>query len=99
MYPPILAIVLNLVLADPEAVVLIRKIVHLDDHLFRAAVFDHGAPEGLVAHVPVIDTVVSLFATFLCKLMCRVVFFASGSFAISVTTWSVFTNVEVPDGE
>ena len=60
--------------------VFIRKIVHLDDHLFRAAVFDHGAPEKLVAHVPVIDTVVPLFATFLCKLMCRVVFFASGSF-------------------
>ena len=99
MYPPILAIVLNLVLADPEAVALVRKIVHLDDHFFSAAVFDHGAPEKLVAHVPVIDTVVSLFATFLCKLMCRVVFFASGSFAISVTTWSVFTNVKVPDGE
>ena len=38
MYPPILAIVLNLVLADFEGVVLIRKIVHLDDHLFSAAV-------------------------------------------------------------
>ena len=64
MYPPILAIVLNLVLADPEAVVLIRKIIHLDDHFFSAAVFDHGAPEKLVAHVPVIDTVVSLLRHF-----------------------------------
>ena len=99
MYPPILAIVLNLVLADPEAVVFICKIVHVNDHFLSASVVDHVAPEKLVAHVPVIDTVISLFATFLCKLMCRVVFFASGSFAISVTTWSVFTNVEVPDGE
>ena len=75
MYPPILAIVLNLVLADLEAVVLIRKIVHLDDHLFRAAVFDHGAPEKLVAHVSVIDTVVPLLRHFLqvdvpCGILC-----------------------------
>ena len=79
--------------------VLIRKLVHLEDHLFSAAVFDHGAPEELVADVPVIDAVVPLFATFLCKLMCRVVFFASGSFAIPVTTWSVFSDVKVRDGE
>ena len=77
------------VLADFVAVVLIRKLVHLEDHLFSAAVFDHGAPEEFVADVSVIDTIVALFATFLCKLMCRVVFFASGSFSIPVTTWSV----------
>ena len=93
------AVVLNFVLADSEGVVLIRKLVHLNDHLFSAAVFDHGAPEGLVAHVPVVDTIVPLFATFLCKLMCRVVFFASRSFAIPVTTWSVFSDVIVRDGE
>ena len=62
-----------------------RKLVHLEDHLFSAAVFDHGAPEGLVADVPVVDTFVSLFTTFLCKLMCSVVLFASGSFSIPVT--------------
>ena len=61
MYPPILAIELNFVLADSETVVLIRKIVHLDNHLFSAAVFDHGASEDLVAHVSITDTVVSLF--------------------------------------
>ena len=79
--------------------VLIRKLVHLDDHLFSAAVFDHGVPEQLVAHVSVVDTIVPLFATFLCKLMCRLIFFASGGFAISVTTWSVFADVKVCDGE
>ena len=41
--------------------VLIRKLVHLEDYLFSAAVFDHGAPEGLVADVPVVDAVVPPF--------------------------------------
>ena len=99
MHPPILTIIVYLVLAHPEAAIFIRKIVHVDDHFLSASVVDHGAPEKLVAHVPVIDVVVPLFAAFLCKLMCPVVFFASGSFAISVTTWFVFTNVKVPDGE
>ena len=55
---------LNFVLADFVAVVLIRKLVHLEDHLFSAAVFDHGAPEGLVADVPVIDAVVPFLRHF-----------------------------------
>ena len=79
--------------------ILIRKLVHLDDHLFSAAVVDHGASEGLVADISVVDTFVSLFTTFLCKLMFRVVLFASGSFSIPVTTWSVFSDVEVRYGE
>ena len=61
MHPPILAIVVNLVLADPEAVVFICKIVHVNDHFLSSSVVDHVAPEKLVAHVPVIDTVISLF--------------------------------------
>ena len=52
---------LNFFLADFVAVVLIRKLVHLEDHLFSAAVFDHGAPEGLVADVPVVDAFVPPF--------------------------------------
>ena len=87
MHPPILAIVVYLVLAHLEAAIFICKIVHVNDHFLSASVVDHVAPEKLVAHVPVIDTVVPLFATLLCKLMCRIVFFASGGFAISVTTW------------
>ena len=62
---------LNFVLADFVAVVLFRKLVHLDDHLFSASVVDHCPPEGSIADVPVVDAVVPLFATFLCKLMCR----------------------------
>ena len=41
--------------------VLIRKLVHLDDHLFSAAVVDHGASEGLVADISVVDTFVFPF--------------------------------------
>ena len=76
MYPPILAIVLNLVLADPEAVVFICKIVHFNDHFLSASVVDHVAPEKLVAHVPVIDTVISIFCDIslqvdvLCGILC-----------------------------
>ena len=79
--------------------VLFRKLVHLDDHLFSAAVVDYGPPEGPVADVPVVDAFVSPFTAFLCKLICRMVFFASWSFSIPVTTWSVFSNVETRYGE
>ena len=79
--------------------VFIRKLVHLEDHLFSAAVVDHDAPEGLVADKPIINAFVSLFTAFLCKLMCRMVLFASWSFSIPVTTWSVFSDVEVRYGE
>ena len=99
MYPPILAVELNFILADFVAVVLVRKLVHLEDHLFSAAVFDHGAPEGLVADVPVVDANIFPFTAFLCKLIRRMVFFASWSFSIPVTTWSVFSDVEARYGE
>ena len=79
--------------------VLFRKLVHLEDHLFSAAVVDHGTSEGLVTDVPVVDAFISPFTAFLCKLMCRMVFFASWSFSIPVTTWSVFSNVEARYGE
>ena len=99
MDPPIATVELNFFLAGFVTVVLTCKLVHLYDHLFSAAVVDHGASEGLVADVPVVDTFVSLFTTFLCKLMCRMVLFASWSFSIPVTTWSVFSDVEVRYGE
>ena len=35
----------------------------------------------------------------LCKLMCRMVLFASWSFSIPVTTWSVFSDVEARYGK
>ena len=99
MDPPIATVELDFFLAGFVSVVLVRKLVHLDDHLFSATNFDHCPPEGLVADVPVVDAIVFVFTAFLCKLMCRMVFFASRSFSIPVTTWSVFSNVEARYGE
>ena len=99
MDPPIATVELNFVLADSEGVVLIRKLVHLEDHLFSASVVDHCPPEGPVADVPVVNAFVFMFTAFLCKLICRMVFFASWSFSIPVTTWSVFSDVEARYGE
>ena len=96
---PIATVELNFCLAGFVAVVLFRKLVHLEDHLFSAAVVDHGPPEGPVADAPVVDAFVSPFTAFLCKLMCRMVFFASWSFSIPVTTWSVFSDVKARYGE
>ena len=79
--------------------VLIRKLIHLEDHLFSASVSDLCFSEGFVTDEPIINAFVFMFTAFLCKLMCRVVLFASGSFSIPVTTWSVFSDVEVRDGE
>ena len=62
------------------------------------SVVDHCPPEGPVADVPVVDAFVFPFTAFLCKI-CRMVFFASWSFSIPVTTWSVFSDVEVRYGE
>ena len=48
-----------------------------------------------VADEPVVDAVVFLLTTSLCKLMRRMVFFASLCFSIPVTTWSVLSDVEM----
>ena len=45
------------------------------------------------------DAFVFLLTAFLCKLIRRKVFFASLGFSIPVTTWSVFSDVEVRYGE
>ena len=89
--PPIATVELNFFPAGFVSVFLIRKLVHLDDHLFSASVVDHCLSEGLVADVLVVDAIVFMFTAFLCKLICRMVFFASWSFSIPVTTWSVFS--------
>ena len=78
--PPIATAELNFFPASRVGVVLFRKLVHLEDHLFSATDFNHGFFEGLVADEPVVDAVVFLLTTFLCKLMRRMVFFASCSF-------------------
>ena len=99
MDPPIATVELNLFPAGFVTVVLFRKFVHLDDHLFGATDVDHCLSEGLVADVPVVDANIFPFTAFLCKLIRRMVFFASWSFSIPVTTWSVFSNVEARYGE
>ena len=99
MDPPIASVELNFFLAGFINVVLIRKLVHLDDHLLGATDFNHRLSERLVTDVPVVDAFVFLFTAFLCKLIRRMVLFASWSFSIPVTTWSVFSNVEARYGE
>ena len=97
--PPIATVELNFFLAGFVSVVLIRKLVHLDDHLFGATDFNHRLPEGLVADERVLDAVVFLFTAFLCKLIRRKVFFASLWFSIPVTVWSALPYVEIRYGE
>ena len=99
MDPPIATVELNLFLVGFISVVLFRKLVHLYNYLFSATDFDHGFSEGLVADEPVVDTVVFLLTTFLCKLVRRMVFFASLCFSIPVTTWSVLSDVGIWYGE
>ena len=71
---------LNFFPAGSGSVVLVRKLVHLDNHLFGATDFNHCLSEGLVADVPVVDAVVFLFTAFLCKLIRRKVFFVPCDF-------------------
>ena len=99
MDPPIATVELDFFPAGFVTVVLVRKLVHLDNHLFGATDVDHGLSEGLVADVPVVDAIIFPFTAFLCKLVRRMVFFASWSFSIPVTTWSVFSDVEARYGE
>ena len=99
MDPPIATVELDFFLAGFVTVVLFRKLVHLDNHLFSATNVDHCLSERLVADVPVVDANIFPFTAFLCELIRRMVFFASWSFSISVTTWSVFSDVEARYGE
>ena len=55
MDPPIATVELDFFPAGCVSVVLVRKLVHLDNHLFNATDFDHCLSEGLVADVPVVD--------------------------------------------
>ena len=55
MDPPIATVEFDFFLAGFITVVLFRKLVHLDDHLFSASVVNHCLSEGLVADVPVVD--------------------------------------------
>ena len=95
MDPPIATVELNFFPAGCVSVVLVRKLVHLDDHLFGATDFNHRLSEGLVADEPVVDAVVFLVTTFLLQvdapygILCIPV-----SFSIPVTTWSVLSDVE-----
>ena len=99
MDPPNATVELNFFPAGSVGVVLFLKLVHLDNNLFSATDFNHGFSEGLVADEPVVDAVVFLLTTFLCKLMRRMVFFASLCFSIPVPTWSVLSDVETWYGE
>ena len=99
MDPPIATVELNFFPAGCVSVVLVRKLVHLDNHLFGATDFNHRLSEGLVADEPVVNAIIFLFTAFLCKLIRRKVFFASLRFSIPVTTRSVLSDVEVRYGE
>ena len=61
MDPPIATVELDFFLAGFVTVVLVRKLVHLDNHLFSATDFDHCLSEGLVADVPVMDAIIIPF--------------------------------------
>ena len=81
------------------SVVFACKLIHLYEDLFRASHFNHRLPEGLVADESVVDAVILLFATFPCKLIRRMVLFASRCFPLPVTVWSALPDVEVRYGE
>ena len=89
--PPIATVELDFFPAGFVTVVLFRKLVHLDNHLFSATDVDHCLPEGFVADVSVVDAVVLLFTAFLCKLIRRKVIFTSRCFSIPVTVWSALS--------
>ena len=73
--------------------------IYLKDDLFRATQLNHRFSESLVADVSVVDAVILLFSTFLCKLIRRTVIFTARCFSIPVTVWSVLSDVEVRYGE
>ena len=81
------------------SVVFACKLIHLYDDLFRASHFNHRLPEGLVADESVVDAVILLFAAFPCKLIRRMVLFASKCFPIPVTVWPILSDVEIRYGE
>ena len=71
MDPPIATVELNFFPAGSVGVVLVVKLVHLYDHLFRASHLNHCLSESFVADVSVVDAVVFLFTAFSCKLIRR----------------------------
>ena len=97
--PSIATVYVNLFFSGFVSVVFTCKLIHLLDDLFRASHFNHRLPEGFVADVSIVDAVVFLFAASSCKLIRRIVFFASRSFSIPVTVWPALPDVEVRDGE
>ena len=99
MNPPIATMYVNLFFSGFVSVVFTCQLIHLFDDLFRASHLNHRLPEGFVADVSVVDAVILLFTTFLCKLICRKVIFTSRCFPIPVTVWPALPYVEVRDGE
>ena len=97
--PPVATVDVNFCFSGNMTVVFTCKLIHLFDDLFRASHLDHRLPEGLVADVSVVDAIILLFATFPCKLIRRIISFASKCFSIPVTVWSVLSDVEVRYGE
>ena len=81
------------------SVVFACKLIHLYDDLFRASHFNHRLPEGFVADESIVDAVIFLLAPSSCKLICRMVLFASRCFSIPVTVWPALPDVEVRVGE
>ena len=93
MNPPVATVYVNLCFSGFVSVVFTCKLIHLFDLLFRASHLNHRLSEGLVADVSVVDAVILLFATFPCKLIRRIVIFASRCFSIPVTVWPVLSDV------
>ena len=97
--PPIATVDVNFCFSGFVSVVFTCKLIHLFDDLFRASHLNHRLPECFVADVSVVDAVILLFATSSCKLIRRMVFFASRCFSIPVTVWSVLSDVVIRYGE
>ena len=93
--PPIATVYVNLFFSGFVSVVFTCKLIHLFDDLFRASHLNHRLPEGLVADESVVHAVLLLFTAFSCKLIRRMVFFASRCFSV----WPALPDVEVRDGE
>ena len=99
MNPPVATVDVNFCSSGFVSVVFTCKLIHLFDDLFRASHFNHRFSEGFVADLSVVDAVILLFTTFPCKLIRRIVIFASRCFSIPVTVWSVLSDVEIRYGE
>ena len=68
-------------------VVFACKSVHFKDDFFRATQLDHRLSEPRLADKSIVNVFILFLSTPLLKLFCRVEFFATRCFPVSVTVW------------